>query len=194
VLSSNWPPWAPLAALTVGAASISLIVPVAASADDSNPAASSTEVNVNQPAPVNPAAPSAMSAAEINPADPNPPSIQGQVMLGDGFVYQGSLRDGMPDGKGVKRWPSGDWIYGDFVQGMLEGNAAIHHSDGGTLSGTFKHNAPWNAVEKDAKGNVIAMYDGGVMRAVTQGAVPAPSAQGDAAPRVHQVRSPASDQ
>jgi hypothetical protein len=169
VLSSSWLPKAPLAAWTVAAASLSLIVPVAASADDSNP-------------------------ATINAASPNAPNVPGQVVLGDGFVYQGGLRDGTPDGRGVKRWPTGDWVYGDFVQGMLEGNAAIHHSDGGTLSGTFSHNAPWDAVEKDANGNVIAMYRGGVMQAVTQGA--APAAQGGAAPRVQQVRSrtPASNQ
>jgi MORN repeat protein len=202
VLSSNWSPRAPLAALTVAAASISLIVPVIASADDSNPAATSTPVNVNSinlnqpaaaasdsPANTEAAAPSASSAAAINPADPNPPNIQGQVILGDGFVYQGSLRDGIPDGKGVKRWPTGDWVYGDFFQGMLAGDVIIHHSDGSILTGTFKHNAPWDAVEKDANGNVIAMYQGGVMRAVTQTAAPAPSSQGSTTPTVQQVRS-----
>jgi hypothetical protein len=189
VLTAYWPPRAPLAAWTV-AASMSLSVPIAASANGSDPAASSTQVNINSPG-ANPvgvnqpavsdaaANSSAAAAAAINPTDPNPPNIPGQVILGDGFVYQGSLRDGMPDGKGVKRWPTGDWVAGDFVQGMLDGNAVVHHSDGGTLTGTFRHNAPWDAVEKDANGNAIAMYQGGVMRAVTQ----------TAAPAVQQVRS-----
>jgi hypothetical protein len=209
VLSANRPIRAPLAALTVAVASISFIAPVMASADDSGTAASSTQPNVNavgaNPPAVNAvsvnapaasdsspntaAAPSATSAA-INPADPNPPNIPGQVILGDGFVYQGGLRDGMPDGKGVKRWPTGDWVAGDFAQGLLEGDAVIHHSDGGSLTGTFRHNAPWDAVEKDVNGNVVAMYQGGVMRAVTQAAAPTSATQsGAVAPNVQQVRS-----
>jgi hypothetical protein len=210
---ANRPPGAPFVALTVAVATISLIVPAIASADDTGTAASSTPTNANAigaiPPAVNsvsvnapgssdsssntaaaPSATSAAAAATINPADPNPPNIPGQVILGDGFVYQGSLRDGMPDGKGVKRWPTGDWVAGDFAAGMLEGNAVIHHSDGGSLSGTFRHNAPWDAVEKDANGNVVAMYQGGVMRAVTQVAAPAAATQsGATAPHVQQVHS-----
>jgi hypothetical protein len=181
-----------------------LSAPVIASADGSDTAASSTQVNVNavsvaapganQPgsssgdSAANAAAPAATSAA-INPADPNPPNIPGQVILGDGFVYQGSLRDGMPDGRGVKRWPTGDWVAGDFSQGMLDGNAAIHHSDGGTLAGTFRHNAPWDAVEKSADGNVVATYQGGVMRAVAQTAGAGSSSPNAVTPGVQQVRS-----
>ncbi|WP_198039130.1 hypothetical protein [Paraburkholderia sp. SOS3] len=202
MLSANKPPRPPILALTVAVATLSLIVPAIASADDSGAAASSTQTNVNAigaiPPVVNavnangsgsgdsssntaavPSATSAAAASTINPADPNPPDIPGQVILGDGFVYQGSLRDGMPDGKGVKRWPTGDWVAGDFSAGLLEGDAVIHRSDGGSLTGTFRHNAPWDAAEKDASGNVVAMYHGGVMRAVTQ----------VAAPRVQQVHS-----
>ncbi|MFC0399346.1 hypothetical protein [Paraburkholderia rhizosphaerae] len=197
MLSAKRLPPAPLAALSIAVASISLIVPVTASADDSNPAPGNTPVTVNsvsaQPAASDPsanpeaAAPNASSAAAINPADPNPPDIQGQVVLGDGFVYQGSLRNGMPDGKGVKRWPTGDWVYGTFVQGKLDGDAIIHHADGGSLTGTFRQNAPWEAVEKDAQGNVVAMYQGGVMRAATQMA--APSGQAGATPASQQIHS-----
>ncbi|HEY4353316.1 MAG TPA: hypothetical protein VGN31_18955 [Paraburkholderia sp.] len=216
MLSANKPPRAPFVALTVAVATISLIVPAIASADDSGAATSSTQPNVNAIGAVPPAVnavnvnapgssdsssntaataavPSATSAADasvINAADPNPPNIPGQVVLGDGFVYQGSLRDGMPDGRGVKRWPTGDWVAGDFSAGLLEGNAVIHRSDGGSLSGTFRRNAPWDAVEKDANGNVVAMYQGGVMRAVTQTAAPAAAAQSGAiAPHVQQVHS-----
>ncbi|CAB3755659.1 hypothetical protein [Paraburkholderia solisilvae] len=207
MLCTHWLPPAPLAVLTAAVATIALIAPASASADSNDTAAGGTQVignspDVNSPAAASPgvnavsvnapataddtaAAPSAASSA-INPADPNPPNLPGQVILGDGFVYQGSLRNGMPDGKGVKRWPSGDWVAGDFAEGLLEGNAAIHHSDGGTLTGTFRRNAPWDAVEKDVNGNVIAMYQGGVMRAVTQTAAPA---QGGSAPAVQQVRS-----
>ncbi|CAB3766893.1 hypothetical protein [Paraburkholderia humisilvae] len=198
MLSANWPLPTPLAALTIAAASMFLTVPVTASADDSNPAASGTQVNANslsvQPAAsdsaadTQAAAPSASSAAAINPADPNPPDIPGQVILGDGFVYQGGLRAGMFDGKGVKRWPTGDWVYGDFVQGKLDGDAIIHHADGGTLTGTFRHNAPWDAVEKDTNGNVVATYQGGVMRAVTQVAAPAGQG-GGVTPAAQQVHS-----
>ena len=213
MLSANKPRRAPFVALTVAVATISLIVPAIASADDSGVATSSTQPNVNAIGAVPPAvnavnvnapgssdsssntaaAPSATSAAAasvINPADPNPPDIPGQVVLGDGFVYQGSLRDGMPEGRGVKRWPTGDWVAGDFSAGLLEGNAAIHRSDGGSLSGTFRHNAPWDAVEKDANGNVVAMYQGGVMRAVTQVAAPGAATQsGATTPHVQQVHS-----
>jgi hypothetical protein len=213
VLSANKPRRAPFVALTVAVATISLIVPAIASADDSGVATSSTQPNVNAIGAVPPAvnavnvnapgssdsssntaaAPSATSAAAasvINPADPNPPDIPGQVVLGDGFVYQGSLRDGMPEGRGVKRWPTGDWVAGDFSAGLLEGNAAIHRSDGGSLSGTFRRNAPWDAVEKDANGNVVAMYQGGVMRAVSQTAAPAAATQsGAVTPHVQQVHS-----
>ncbi|GAB7524003.1 hypothetical protein [Paraburkholderia sp. 2C] len=213
MLSAYKPPRAPFVALTVAVATMSVIVPVVASADDSGVAASGTQPNVNaigaNPPAVNavgmnapgssdsssnmaaaPSTASVAAASTINPADPNPPDIPGQVILGDGFVYQGSLRNGMPDGKGVKRWPTGDWVAGDFAAGLLEGNAAIHRSDGGSLSGTFRHNAPWDAVEKDANGNVVAMYQGGVMRAVTQAAAPAATTQsGTAAPHVQQVHS-----
>jgi hypothetical protein len=208
VLSANKPPRAPFVALAIAVATMSLIAPAVASADDTGTAASNTQPNANAVGAIPPAvnavgvnaqgsgdaspntaaAPSATSAAAasaIDPADPNPPNIPGQVILGDGFVYQGSLRDGMPDGRGVKRWPTGDWVAGDFTAGLLEGNGVIHHSDGGSLAGTFRRNAPWDAVEKDANGNVVAMYQGGVMRAVTQAA-----GQGGAVtPHVQQVHS-----
>ncbi len=126
--------------------------------------------------------------ADNSPASATPPDMPGPVVLGDGFVYQGSLRDGKPDGKGVKRWPTGDWVAGDFAQGMIDGSATIHHSDGGTLIGTFRRNAPWDAVEKDPDGVVVVEYRAGVKQQVTQSAnaaAPADSGQ----PTVQQVHS-----
>ena len=177
-----------------------------AAADSAAPVAVSNQ-SATEPAvqplvqPVAPAAnPTAAQPTANAPdaqADAGPPDIGGPVILGDGFVYQGGLRDGKPDGKGVKRWPTGEWVVGNFAQGKLEGEATIHNSDGGTLSGVFKNNAPWDAVEKNDDGKVISQYSGGVMRPVTQpmpamqAAAPAAATPGAQPAAVQQVHSSA---
>jgi hypothetical protein len=130
-------------------------------------------------------------SADNNQANANPPDMQGPVILGDGFVYQGELRDGKPDGKGLKRWPTGDWVAGDFVQGTIEGSATVHYSEGVTLTGTFRRNAPWDAVEKNNEGAVVAEYRAGVRQVVTQGTTAASPAE-NGAPAPQQVHSSAS--
>jgi hypothetical protein len=170
----------------VAAASISMTASPPAAADSAAPVAVSNQ-SATEPAvqplvqPVAPAAnPTAAQPTANAPdaqANAGPPDIGGPVILGEGFVYQGGLRDGKPDGKGVKRWPTGEWVVGNFAQGKLEGEATIHNSDGGTLSGVFKNNAPWEAVEKTEDGRVITQYSGGVMRQVTQ---PTPAMQATA--------------
>jgi hypothetical protein len=197
VLPANWQRSIAHSISIVAAASISMTASSLAAADSAAPVA------VNNPPIVQPVAPPATQAADpaavapaANSADPNqanaaPLDIGGPVILGDGFVYQGGLRDGLPNGRGIKRWPTGEWVVGNFVKGKLDGEATIHNSEGGTLSGMFKNNAPWDAVEKTADGNVVAQYNGGVMRPVTQAAAPASATQGAQPPTVQQVHSSA---
>jgi hypothetical protein len=184
VLPANWQKIIRLNALIVVAASVSMTAATVASADDATPAVTSSQPGI--PSGIQPGA----NTLDSSQANTNSPDIDGPVILGDGFVYQGGLRDGKPNGKGIKRWPTGEWVVGNFVQGRLEGDATIHNSDGGTLTGLFKANAPWDAIEKNADGNVVAQYNGGVMRPVTQVATAAASAspaQAVPAPTVQQV-------
>ena len=36
-------------------------------------------------------------------------------------TYQGQVEDGLPHGKGIKKWKDGSTYNGDFVKGMMEG-------------------------------------------------------------------------
>ena len=190
MLPANWQSRITLGVSIVAAASISMMASTVAAADDTAPVAVSSQSAaqpmaqplVQSPPAANPAA--AQPTAPAAQTDAIPPDIGGPVILGDGFVYQGGLRDGKPDGKGIKRWPTGEWVVGNFVLGKLEGEATIHNSEGGSLSGVFRNNAPWDAVEKTEDGRVITQYSGGVMRTVTQ---PMPAAN----PPAPQAAAPA---
>ena len=64
---------------------------------------------------------------------------EAEITWKDGTVYQGFVRDYLPDGKGIMT--TADAIYtGDFVNGTQTGQGIKQYKDGTKYTGSFKQN------------------------------------------------------
>lgn len=57
-------------------------------------------------------------------------TTSGQISLGDGKMYKGELRAGIPEGSGILTDASGAQYEGKFISGQLNGEVKITYADG----------------------------------------------------------------
>lgn len=70
------------------------------------------------------------------------PSRSYDKKFDDGSYYVGQLKDGVPHGQGVMRWPDGGGYEGEWRSGNREGGGRATWPDGRTFSGSWEHNEP----------------------------------------------------
>lgn len=58
---------------------------------------------------------------------------------GDGRIYTGEMREFIPDGEGVMKYPDGSYLKGQFMKGEFSGKGEMVTVDGRTVVGVF-----WN--------------------------------------------------
>ena len=63
------------------------------------------------------------------------------IVLPDGSVYHGKLKNGLLDGTGRLRWPDGDHYEGEFVAGRIHGHGIFTYSTGEYYEGNFSAGA-----------------------------------------------------
>lgn len=61
-----------------------------------------------------------------------------ELRFADSGVYQGTVEDGMANGKGDLTWGSGDQYEGQFKDGLMHGHGTIVLADGSIYTGDFK--------------------------------------------------------
>ncbi|HFC00843.1 MAG TPA: hypothetical protein ENJ53_08585 [Phaeodactylibacter sp.] len=71
---------------------------------------------------------------------------EGQKYFSNGDVYDGELKYGIPDGKGLMKFHGGDEYLGDFKNGVIEGKGAILLANGDSYHGD------WANGEADGEG------------------------------------------
>lgn len=54
-------------------------------------------------------------------------------------VYTGPLKEGLPHGFGIQRWPDGSSFQGTFSEGKRHGNGAVYFVDEGTFEGQWQN-------------------------------------------------------
>ena len=60
-------------------------------------------------------------AEQIEKLLPRPAiTLEKQIEFKDS-IYEGQVKDGLPHGKGTKKWKDGTIYEGEFVEGMMEG-------------------------------------------------------------------------
>lgn len=83
-------------------------------------------------------------------------SGSGTVRAGDGTVYEGNWKNGMPHGKGKQVFPAGGTYIGDWAQGQREGWGTMEYVDKrvyeGEWSGGRRHG---HGILKNARGVVL---------------------------------------
>ena len=72
----------------------------------------------------------------------------------DGSVYEGTFKDGLQDGIGTYRLPSGFEYEGEWIKGQIEGNGRARYPNGSVYEGRFLAGKP------DGQGK-ITYADGG---------------------------------
>lgn len=63
---------------------------------------------------------------------------QGRCIYADGTVYEGTWRDGLWDGFGTVIYPDGDTYTGDFRDHVKEGNGTYYYGSGARYEGEWK--------------------------------------------------------
>ena len=62
-----------------------------------------------------------------------------KIRQADGSVYEGELKDGMFNGKGILSYPNGDRYEGTFINGLLNGTGSFLGRHGATYQGGFSN-------------------------------------------------------
>ncbi len=60
------------------------------------------------------------------------------LTFGDGTRYEGGVRDGNPDGRGIMIFPNGDIYDGEFANGKRNGTGTFKFHDGTKYTGQFE--------------------------------------------------------
>ena len=61
-----------------------------------------------------------------------------KLNLPDRSVYEGTMKDGLFDGKGIIHYGNGDSYEGDFKEGIRDGTGTLSTADGNKIEGEFK--------------------------------------------------------
>ncbi len=87
---------------------------------------------------------------------------QGSYTWADGERYEGQWDNGTKSGLGAYFWTNGDRYEGQFVDGIYHGEGIFTYASGRTVSGEWDAGKPWNAVARDASGEVTHGFSEGV--------------------------------
>ena len=66
----------------------------------------------------------------------------------DGSVYEGTFKDGLQDGVGIYRLPSGFEYEGEWAKGQIQGKGRARYPNGSVYEGNF------NAGKPDGRGRL----------------------------------------
>ena len=80
----------------------------------------------------------------------------------NGDTYAGEWKDGKKHGQGIYTWADGERYEGEFVDGIYHGEGTFIYSSGRTVTGEWDSGKPWNAVARDASGEVTHGFSEGV--------------------------------
>ena len=86
----------------------------------------------------------------------------GTLFFADGRRYEGEFADDKRHGKGTFHWTNGDRYEGQFVDGIYHGEGTFIYATGRTVTGEWDSGKPWDAVARDASGEVTHGFSEGV--------------------------------
>jgi len=68
---------------------------------------------------------------------------KGKIIRYDGTIYIGQIKNGLPNGKGIKYYKNGNVLYeGDWINDKAEGNGKYIFYNGDYYIGQFKNGFP----------------------------------------------------
>ena len=79
-------------------------------------------------------------------------------------VYQGQVKDDLPNGLGILIYPDGTKYVGSWKKGEKNGKGTETYSTGHSNTGIWKGGNLWNGTQYDKYGNIQYKYDDGIRR------------------------------
>jgi hypothetical protein len=95
---------------------------------------------------------------EIRNGVPNGP---GTTTYHEGTKYVGEWKNGMRNGQGIETQPTGYIYVGEWKNGKRDGQGTITYSDGDKFVGEFKDGELWNGTGYDKNGNIQLKFVNG---------------------------------
>ena len=76
--------------------------------------------------------------------------------------YKGEIKDGKPDGLGIRLYLDGTKYMGQWKEGQQHGQGTLSFPDGSKLTGEWKENKEWDIIKYNANGRIKDKYVDGV--------------------------------
>ena len=76
--------------------------------------------------------------------------------------YKGEIKDGKPDGLGIRLFLDGTKYMGQWMHGQQHGQGTLTFADGSKLTGEWKEGKEWNIIKYDAYDRVKDKYVDGI--------------------------------
>ena len=89
-------------------------------------------------------------------------------MNSKGRVYNGSIKDGIPDGVGIMKYPNGLTYIGEFVEGKRNGLGKLSSSNGFSYEGMWLNDEMYGSGKVVYKDHKIE-YDGTTQNGLPNG-------------------------
>lgn len=71
-----------------------------------------------------------------------------------GGIYDGEIEDGLPNGRGVFRYPNGNIYDGEFKNGNLHGHGILYQKSGMVIDGEFENGETVREIRFQANGYI----------------------------------------
>ena len=75
--------------------------------------------------------------------------------------YMGEIKNGKPDGRGIKFIPYGGKYFGEWKNGKEHGQGTYTFHDGRKYVGEWKNKEKWNGIGYDKNGDFVVRFVNG---------------------------------